>query len=316
RSWRAPRGWARAPGAWWRSWPRRRGHSSSRSRWRSRTGDRKTPTRPWPPASCWRTAVTCGSAMSSPWPSVSSATRDSVPAQVAMVNMLQRQYEPALAAAEPALEAARRLGDDRLLGRTLITLGATEVVMGDAHRGVALLKEARELGERVGAADVSRLAVWMLGSGAGGARLYHEAEEALAALVAAAVDTDDDAALAYGVAWQARIAFERGEYERALRLAERVPPRPGHGIIGPITALGAKGRTMVRLGQPGAGDVLRQALAVSPHAALQYIWSPWCGLAELAWLEGREGDIPGLLAHVLPLVLASDSPWARGEVSL
>lgn len=237
-------------------------------------------------------------------------------AQVAMVNMLQRQYAPALAAAEPALEAARRLGDDRLLGRTLITLGATEVVMGDAHRGVALLKEARELGERVGAADVSRLAVWMLGSGAGEARLYHEAEEALAALVAAAVDTDDDAALAYGVAWQARIAFERGEYGRALRLAERVPPRPGHGIIGPITALGAKGRTMVRLGQPGAGDVLRQALAVSPHAALQYVWSPWCGLAELAWLEGREGDIPGLLAHVLPLVLASDSPWARGEVSL
>lgn len=180
----------------------------------------------------------------------------------------------------------------------------------------AVLARAARLGEGVGAADVSRLAVWMLGSGAGEARLYHEAEEALAALVAAAVDTDDDAALAYGVAWQARIAFERGEYGRALRLAERVPPRPGHGIIGPITALGAKGRTMVRLGQPGAGDVLRQALAVSPHAALQYVWSPWCGLAELAWLEGREGDIPGLLAHVLPLVLASDSPWARGEVSL
>jgi DNA-binding CsgD family transcriptional regulator/tetratricopeptide (TPR) repeat protein len=236
--------------------------------------------------------------------------------QAAMVSMLQRHYRPAVAAAEAALEMARRLGDARLEGRTMIMLGTTEIVMGDARRAVGLLREAHGIGERVGAPDVSRLATWMLGSGAGEARLYDEAEEALAAMVASASDTDDDSALAYGVAWRARVAFERGAYDEAVRLADRVPPRPGHGIIGPITALGAKGRTMVRRGEAGAEEVLRQALAVSPRAAMQYLWSPYCGLAELAWLEGREAEIPELLAPVMPQVTDADSPWARGEVSL
>ncbi len=234
----------------------------------------------------------------------------------AMIAMFQRHYQPAVAASERALELARRLGDVRLEGATLVALGAAEIVMGDARRAVGILREAHELGERSGVAEVSRLATWMLGSGAGEARLYDEADGALAAMIAAAADTDDDSAIAYGLAWQARVAFERGRYEDALRLAELVPPRPGHGIIGPITALGAKGRTLVRRGEAGAAAVLAQALAVSPKAALQYVWSPCCGLAELAWLEGRDDDIPGLLAPLLPKVTAADSPWARGEVSL
>lgn len=236
--------------------------------------------------------------------------------QAAMVAMLQRHYRPALSSAERALEMAARLGDERLVGRAMITLGAAEVVMGDARRGVGLLRDARALGERIGAPDVSRLATWMLGSGAGEARFYADADEALAAMVATATETDDDSAIAYGVAWQARVAFERGDYDTAVRLADRVPPREGHGIIGPITALGAKGRAMVRRGEPGGAAALRQALEVSPRAALQYVWSPRCGLAELAWLEGRAHEVPELLAPVMPLVLAADSPWARGEVSL
>lgn len=236
--------------------------------------------------------------------------------QAAMIGMFQRRYRQAVAASDKALELSRRLGDERLEARTLVALGAAEIVMGDARRAVGILREARALAERVGAADVARLAVWMLGTGAGEARLYDEAEAALATLVAAAVDTDDDSALAYGVAWQARIAFERGDYDTAIALADRVPPRPGHGIIGPITALGAKGRAMVRRGEAGAAEALRQALTISPNAAMQYVWSPCCGLAELAWLEGREHEVPALLAPVLPLVMAADSPWARGEVSL
>src|SRR5690606_14360512 len=139
----------------------------------------------------------------------------------------------------------------------------------------------------------------MLGSGAGEGRLYAEAVLALEELDAEATRTDDDASEAYGRAWLARIAFELGDYDEAERLASPGPPISGHGFSGPMTALGAKGRVQVRRGDEAASVTLTTTIGLRPNPSLQYVWSPLCGLAELAWLEGRVEGIPRVLEPIL-----------------
>lgn len=234
----------------------------------------------------------------------------------ALVSMLRRRYEPAVEATHAALEAARALGNDSMEVAAMVVAGAAELVMGDVREGARLELEARQLADRLGFKRGAQNALWMLGSGAGEGRLYDIAIAALDELVEEATKTDDDASVAYGRAWLARIAFEQGRYDEAQDLAATVRPLPGHGFIGPMTAQGAWGRVQVRRGDDGGADTLRSTLAISPTSALQYRWSPVCGLAELAWLEARTGEIPRILAPILEQVKAADSPWARGEVSL
>ncbi|HEX7001909.1 MAG TPA: AAA family ATPase [Trueperaceae bacterium] len=234
----------------------------------------------------------------------------------ALVSMLRRRYEPAVEATHAALEAARALGNGSMEVAAMVVAGAAELVMGDVREGARLELEARQLADRLGFKRGAQNALWMLGSGAGEGRLYDIAIAALDELVEEATKTDDDASVAYGRAWLARIAFEQGRYDEAQDLAATVRPLPGHGFIGPMTAQGAWGRVQVRRGDDGGADTLRSTLAISPTSALQYRWSPVCGLAELAWLEARTGEIPRILAPILEQVKAADSPWARGEVSL
>lgn len=234
----------------------------------------------------------------------------------ALVSMLRRRYEPAMEATRAALDAARELGNGSMEVAAMVVEGAAQLVMGDVREGARIELEARQLADRLGFKRGAQNALWMLGSGAGEGRLYDIAITALEELVEEATQTDDDASVAYGRAWLARVAFEQGRYDDAERLASTFRPLPGHGFIGPMTAQGAWGRVQVRRGDHGAADTLRSALAISPKSALQYRWSPVCGLAELAWLEDRTAEIPGILEPILEQVKAADSPWARGEVSL
>jgi DNA-binding CsgD family transcriptional regulator len=59
---------------------------------------------------------------------------------------------------------------------------------------------------------------------------------------------------------------------------------------------------------------LEEALRIGDGCEMQHLWPPSCGLAELAWLEGRLVEIPEILDWVWGQALAADSRWARGEV--
>lgn len=239
----------------------------------------------------------------------------------AAVTMFLRRREASLDAAEKALAMAQELGLDDLSPFIVINLAALELVTGRPRRGVELMREVlapaapRSLPARM-EHGIRMQVKWMLGSGGGEGRVYAEAIEALDELIEHALGHDDDMSVAYGRAWLARIAFDQGRWAEAEALADLVPPQPGHGVIGPITALGAKGRIQVRRGDPEASATLSRALEVGERAAMQYLWSPLCGLAELAWFERREHEIPDLLRETAKLAFSTDSPWARGEVAL
>lgn len=218
-----------------------------------------------------------------------------------------------------ALEEASRIAlavEDEETGRLVdYIFGTTEVVMGDARKGISILEETYKKATNVGDEFLRIGALGMLGSGGGEVRLYQPAIDALNHAIEIASSHDLDSGVSYDWAWLARIHFEQGLWDQAVYYAERVMSGPpGRGVISPVTALGALGRVRVRRGDPGARQALEEALRIGASCEMQHIWSPLCGLAELAWLQGSTDEIPPILGDIFERALATDSPWARGEV--
>ena len=208
--------------------------------------------------------------------------------------MLARQHEPAMAALGKSAELARKCGSEERLRLADYVIGTTELVTGDSLRGVELLNESIRHFTEIGDVRMQMSSLEMLGSGGGEVRLYEPAQDALRLGVELGVATDEDYLVAYNRSWQARIAFERGRWDEAAAHAEQVlaPGTAGRSSISLVTAMGALGRVRVRRGDPGAREALEQALVLGEGNEMQHLWSPLCGLAELAWLEGRSEEIP------------------------
>lgn len=229
--------------------------------------------------------------------------------------MLKRRHSAAMGDMQAALTMATETGAEHVERLARLILGTTELVTGDPLRGVEILDEVCQESEERGATRDLLLALGMLGSGGGEARLYDVAIEALDRAVVIGLRYDEDYSVAYSRAWLARIAFEQGRWDDAVAYAALVAEGPeGRGSISPVTGLGALGRVQVRRGEPAAKETLARAVALGEGGEMQHVWSPLCGLAELAWLEGRVEAIPWLLDWVWRAALDSDSPWARGEV--
>jgi DNA-binding CsgD family transcriptional regulator len=229
--------------------------------------------------------------------------------------MLARRHEPAMSSLAKARELARASGSDRVLWLVDYLVGTTELVTGDPERGVALLQGSIRHYEESGDLRMTQNSLEMLGSGGGEARVYAPALDALERGVELGLRNDEDYLVAYSRSWMARIAFEQGRWDAAADFAGLVEEGPaGRGSISPVTALGALGRIRVRRGDPGAREALEEALDIGRGGEMQHLWSPACGLAELAWLEGRIEEMPAILEWVFAEALRSDSRWARGEV--
>ncbi len=229
--------------------------------------------------------------------------------------MLGRHHQAAMEAGEKALAMAEQIGSSYLTTVSTIILGTIELVTGDPNRGVELLREGHRRSIEEGETRASGLALNMLGSGGGEVRVYDVAVAALQDDIELGLRTDEDYGVAYARSWMARIAFEQGRWDDAASYAGLVASGPvGRGVISPVTANGALGRVQVRRGDPGGREILEEAVAMGQGGEMQHLWSPLCGLAELAWLEGRSGEIPAILDWVYRQALAADSRWARGEV--
>ena len=231
------------------------------------------------------------------------------------LSMLNRKHRAAMADIERALEVATAVADEERVLASRLILGTIELVTGDPQRGVEVLEEVYAEATRDSDSRHMVLAAGMLGSGGGEARFYDVAQSALDRSITVGLQHDEDYSVAYARAWMARIAFEQGRWEEALGYAELVQEgHPESSAISPVTALGAKGRVMVRRGDSGAAEVLSHALAIGEGCEMQHLWPPLCGLAELAYWEGRTAEIPQILDWAYGEALTSDSTWARGEV--
>ncbi len=231
------------------------------------------------------------------------------------LEMLARHHQPAIANATRSWAIARRLGATEAEAMASVTLGTAEMVTGDSDVGITILEEVLAGDEGGDDTRTGPLALGMLGTAGGEIRRYRQAKEWLERCIEVGRRKDEDYIIAYATAWLARIAFEQGLWDEAVALAEKVIAADRQTArISPITAFGVLGRVRVRRGDPGAEEALRASLEVAAHAELQHRWPALCGLAELYWLRNRSDEAVEILTGPYEEALATDSPWAQGEI--
>jgi DNA-binding CsgD family transcriptional regulator/tetratricopeptide (TPR) repeat protein len=230
--------------------------------------------------------------------------------------MLDRHHGPGMEFALRAAEMTKRLGMETEHAWSVQTLGTLETVTGDVEEGFRLIEESIALARKAGAPRVENSAYGMLGTGGGEVKVYDECLMWLDRGIALGRELDQDYEVAYNTAWKARIKCEQGQWDEAVTLAEEVTTYdPSVARISPVTALGALGRVRVRKGDPGAEQVLREALDLGVTGALQHIWAPLCALAEMYWLQNKPDRAIEVLREPLRRVLATDTVWGRGELA-
>lgn len=231
------------------------------------------------------------------------------------LHMLARHGEPALREIAAAREIAVATGSADVVWMAEMMLGTIEIVVGDADKGARILQESKADAKRNDDLHAAAVALTMLGSGGGEARLYPEARAALEEGIEQGLAADQDYSVSYNRAWLARIAFEQGRWDEAVTHAELVDKtsqaRTG---IAMVTATGALGRVRVRRGDPRGRETLQRLLLTESENEIQHVWSPICGLAEYHWLNGGLAEMEPVLADGYRRALDTDSAWARGEL--
>lgn len=227
--------------------------------------------------------------------------------------MLARHHALAMGLTREARTVADAIGAVPSSIRAQLIEGTIELVTGDADLGIELLVGARTRAAEIGDHQIDVECLWMLGSGAGEARRYEQALGWIAEELAFEEDRDQDYAVAYAEAWQARIAVEQGRWDDATALTRRT--RVGEvAPVSRVTILGALGRLRVRRGDPRPDEPLCEALTLADQVELQHSWPSVVAWAELHWLEGRFEEGATLVRPYYERSLATDSPWAQGEL--
>lgn len=218
-------------------------------------------------------------------------------------NELLERALPIVGQAEHLLEA-----------QALNALGCVEIGMGgDIDRGMHLLRQSLAIGERLEHHATVSLALVNLGTGAGEVRRYGDAVDWLERAIRSSEARDADYTALYVRAWLARVRFERGEWG-AVDDAVGVNDSAARFSSSTLTREGTRGRVAVRRGDEGAAELLRELVTTAGSSDLQHLWPPLCGLAEAEWLAGRENVGRDLLRQPYERALATDSPWAQGEI--
>lgn len=213
----------------------------------------------------------------------------------AQLRMLNRECEAGVASARRAHELATAFGQAETAVAALGTQGAATLFL-DFDAGRALLGQALALALAQGLDWVAANSYVNLGSAAGELMRLDEAERWLADAVRFATEREIDFYRHYAMAWLALCHLWRGRWDDAARLASEVAEHAGQRTTSRVMALVALGRLRVRRGDPGAAEVLDEALALAQASGtLQRLAPVHAARAEAALARG---DAAGAQAEV------------------
>lgn len=231
--------------------------------------------------------------------------------QRASFAMLAREREAPLSDLDRAIEL---LGNDVSWhrARALNILGSVHLGTGDPDVGLRLLEESLQIGESMGDMSLTSNALANLGSGSGEVRRYDAAIGWLTRACDFSRGRDLDNSASYERAWLVRVHVERGEWDLATEIADR-EASGGQAPIAVATLGCALGRLAVRRGDSDAAAQLGSTMERVGDVDLQHRWVGRCAEAELAWLERRPDEGREILRPSYEDALATKSPWAKGE---
>lgn len=257
-------------------------------------------------AECVRRAEVCGD----------RAVAAHAYAGLGYISMLTRDAPAAIELCTRAIDLAEGVVDDPLV-RALNARGSARICPAEDLGGIEDLERSSRIALERGWDHRYNDALENLGSALGEIRRYDLAIGYLEQGIDFAIDRDLDSAKHYGIAWLARIRFERGEWDRATELARETPTDPEVSPISPIVGLTVLGRIRARRGDPGSMQLLDQAWEMALRTNdLQRLWPVAAARAEAAWLAGRDtGEVRADVARVLDMAHRFGAPWAIGEMA-
>lgn len=232
----------------------------------------------------------------------------------AYLRMLNRDGDDAQRHATKAIEWARRLKLVEVESRAWCALGAG-LLFSDYPAAVEALHTSRQLAESLSCGEVGVAEAYlMLGSGSGEVFEMDTALKYLEEGIAFAAAHDLDRQGGYMRAWLSLAQAHAGQWNEAVANADAClrtePPRSTSRVM----ALVAKARVMLRRGEPGASDLLDEALALAQASGtLQRLAPVRFARAEQAWLAGDSDAARAEIDAIMPLALAKRHAWFIGE---
>jgi DNA-binding CsgD family transcriptional regulator/tetratricopeptide (TPR) repeat protein len=229
------------------------------------------------------------------------------------LRMLDRDNADGVAWGERALDLAERFGDAELRAHAFNLIGTSHLMAGEIDEGTRYLRQSLELSLELNVPYRVVSAYSMLGSGLGEMYELEDAERWQREYLAytRTYEFNDT----YIRSWHAATLAYRGRWDEGAELArellaENVAP------IARITALIVLGRVRARRGDPGAADVLDEALELSlPGGHLQRLGHVHAARAEAAWLEGDAARALEEARAVYGFALEKRHLWFAGELA-
>ena len=217
-------------------------------------------------------------------------------------------YRLALAVAESACDATMVRAIRGSMGITMLFVDYDEAIA----LSLACMAEYRAEGRLSGVVTL----LSNLGSGSGELMHLVRAETWLREGLALCRAHEIDGQVDYIQAWLALCRMLRGAWDEAAALALEVMARAGTLEMSRLMALLALGRLRARRGDPGAAEVLDEALALAaPSQTLQRVGPTRAARAEVAFMRGDMAAVRAEVAAGLPLAQAKGHPWFIGELA-
>jgi tetratricopeptide (TPR) repeat protein len=231
----------------------------------------------------------------------------------AYLRMLSRDNAEGVRWGRHAAELAERLGDQDTVSFGLNMVGTSYVMAGEIERGVDHLLRSLEVARTAGIELRISSALGMLGSGLGEMYELDLAERYLREQISFAEERDLSGM--YSRSWLALVDLYRGRWDDGAERAQTVLAEASDAISR-ISALIALGRVRARRGDPGATDVLDQALELSrPGGHLQRLGHVHAARAEAAWLAGDPDGTVAEARAAYSLALEKRHLWFAGELA-
>ncbi|WP_200953116.1 MULTISPECIES: AAA family ATPase [unclassified Rhizobacter] len=232
------------------------------------------------------------------------------------LRMLNRDLDDAVEWGEQAIALARRFELPAILAGALKTVGAA-LLFVDPARGRTLLQQSLDIARTLddGGASVAD-ALLMLGTASGEVHEFEAADRAIAEGIAFARERDLDRLAGYMEAWQSLCDLYQGRWEQAGERAHAAVAREAAGSTNRLMALVALARLRNRRGDPGAMEVLDEALALARQSGtLQRLAPVHCARAEAAWQARQPAAVQQEVDAVFALAAAHRHPWFIGELA-
>lgn len=229
--------------------------------------------------------------------------------------MIEREATASVQASRQALAIAQTAGDAAMVRAVRGGMGIATLFL-DYDEGIA--QSTARIAEYRADGNIPGVVAILSNLGSGSGELMHlvRAEAWLREALALCRAHEIDGSVDYVQAWLALCRVLRGAWDEAAALALEVTARAGTLEMSRLMALLALGRLRVRRGDPGAAEVLDEALAMAESTqTLQRVGPTHAARAEAAFMRGDLAAVRAEVEAGLPLAQAKGHPWFIGELA-